>query len=195
MPRLRSIGWSLLALSFLIIVGIIAVFIALTIWNTFISNPKMLIEIWIWPLTTNIFGGAGSLMLAFAWWSFLGGLGFLFLHYLIKLFYHKGKVPIIRSSMPSLKQIEKRLGIIPAYNEEDSIAEVVTKCLKYLDYVLVINDGSNDETAKRAKEAGASIFNHDMNKGLGISIKDGFKEALRIQFRDCFLAFAGQGNV
>ncbi len=181
MPRLRSIGWSLLALSFLIIVGIIAVFIAITIWNVFISNPRMLIEIWIWPLTTNIFGGAGSYFVAFAWWSFLGGLIFLFIHYFIKLFHHTGKVPILPSSMPILKPVEKRIGVMPAYNEEASIADVVTKALKYLDYIIVINDGSKDETGKRAKEAGAYVFNHDMNKGLGISIKDGFKEALRLE--------------
>ncbi|MFX0106381.1 MAG: glycosyltransferase [Candidatus Hodarchaeota archaeon] len=193
MPRLRSIGWSFLALSFLIIVGIIAVYIGLTIWDILLSNPKIILEVWIWPLTTNIFGGLGSLFVTFAWWSFLGGLIFLFVHYLIKLFYHKHRVPIVPSSMPSIREIKKRVGIIPAYNEESSIAEVVTKCIKYLDYVIVVNDGSKDKTAEHAKNAGAYVFNHESNKGLGVTIKDGFKEALRLD-ADIILTIDGDGQ-
>lgn len=193
MPRLRSIGWSLLALSFLVIVGIIAMFIILTIANTFLSNPDIFIEIWVWPITIKTFGTLGGYFVTFAWWCFLSGLIFLFIHYAIKLFYQRGKVPIVPGSMPATKEIEKKIGIIPAFNEERSIGEVVSKSLKYLDYVIVINDGSKDKTAEKAIEAGAYVFNHDMNKGLGISVKDGFKEALRLE-ADIILTIDADGQ-
>jgi len=181
MPRLRSIGWSLLALSFLIIVGIIAVYVALIFWDVFISNPHEILEIFLWPLTTNIFGGLGAYIMAFAWWCFMGGLIFLFIHYAIKLVYYPKKVPIVKSSRPSITEVSKKIGVIPAYNEEGSIGEVVKKSLQYLDHVIVINDGSKDNTGKVAKEAGAYVFNHDINKGLGVTVKHGFKEALRLK--------------
>ena len=52
--------------------------------------------------------------------------------------------------------------IVPAYNEEATIADVVKALLAspYLDEVLVISDGSGDATAARAREAGAQV--HDM---------------------------------
>jgi len=50
-----------------------------------------------------------------------------------------------------------KFACIPAYNEEHSIAEVVTKSLAHVDRVIVCDDGSTDDTEKVAREAGATV--------------------------------------
>jgi cellulose synthase/poly-beta-1,6-N-acetylglucosamine synthase-like glycosyltransferase len=49
----------------------------------------------------------------------------------------------------------KITAVIPAYNEEESITEVVKSTLKYVDEVVVIDNGGTDKTSERATEAGA----------------------------------------
>ncbi len=67
--------------------------------------------------------------------------------------------------------------IIPAYNEEKAIENVAEGALKYSD-VLVVDDGSDDHTSKRASKAGAMVIRHDKNRGKGAAIKSGLKNAL-----------------
>jgi glycosyltransferase involved in cell wall biosynthesis len=74
----------------------------------------------------------------------------------------------------------KIVAIIPAYNEEESIAGVVKGTKKYVDKVLVINDGSTDSTEKAARRAGAMVYSHPINRGLGPTILDGYREALKM---------------
>jgi len=69
--------------------------------------------------------------------------------------------------------------IIPAYNEAAAIGGLVTtlKTL-YPDYeIIVINDGSKDDTAAVANRSGASVFSHPYNIGNGAAIKSGIKVA------------------
>ena len=68
--------------------------------------------------------------------------------------------------------------IIPAYNEEMSIGKVISKSKKYGD-VVVINDGSKDQTKKIAKDCGAIVLNNIFNEGYDISILKGIKFALK----------------
>ncbi len=65
----------------------------------------------------------------------------------------------------------KALVGIPAFNEESTIASVVLKAKRYVDDVVVVDDGSSDETAALAEEAGASVIRHNMNKGYGASLR------------------------
>lgn len=67
--------------------------------------------------------------------------------------------------------------IIPALNEEISIGSVVLKTKKYADHVIVVDDGSTDNTAEIAKLAGADVVRHDKNKGKGEALKTGFNLA------------------
>ena len=67
--------------------------------------------------------------------------------------------------------------IIPAYNEEKSIAKVVKSSLKYSE-VMVIDDGSEDKTFEMAKNAGAIIIQHSKNLGKGAALKAGLHFAL-----------------
>jgi glycosyltransferase involved in cell wall biosynthesis len=71
--------------------------------------------------------------------------------------------------------------IIPAYNEADSIREVIEDVRKgfasHKVEILVIDDGSNDQTAEMAKKGGAKVIQHLHNKGYGASLKSGIRAA------------------
>lgn len=68
--------------------------------------------------------------------------------------------------------------IIPAYNEEKTIAEVVRRAKKHSSKVIVIDDASSDNTSKIATMEGAKVYKHSINRGLGGSLGTGFKVAL-----------------
>jgi glycosyltransferase involved in cell wall biosynthesis len=65
--------------------------------------------------------------------------------------------------------------VIPAYHEEKHICDVVRRLRKQLDNIVVIDDGSSDATAERAREAGAEVIIHPKNRGKGESIKTGLR--------------------
>lgn len=66
---------------------------------------------------------------------------------------------------------------IPAYNEAETIAEVAQNARRYADHVFVIDDASADETAAEAQAAGATVIEHDANKGYGGALNTAFREA------------------
>lgn len=72
--------------------------------------------------------------------------------------------------------------VIPAYQEEKHIGDVVRRTRQQLDDVLVVDDGSNDQTAARAREAGADVIVHPQNRGKGETIKTGLRHWLDRQF-------------
>jgi glycosyltransferase involved in cell wall biosynthesis len=72
--------------------------------------------------------------------------------------------------------------IIPAYREEKHIGDVVRRTRQRLDHVLVVDDGSSDRTAQRARDAGAEVIVHDQNRGKGEAIKTGLQYWLDRQF-------------
>jgi len=59
---------------------------------------------------------------------------------------------------------------IPAYNEESHIENLVKSAINHVDRVIVCDDGSNDNTAKIAKDAGAVVISHKKNCGYGAAI-------------------------
>ena len=69
--------------------------------------------------------------------------------------------------------------IIPAFNEEETVANVinVVKRVKYVDEVIVVNDGSTDNTESEAKSAGAIVINHEVNKGKGEALTTGYRKS------------------
>ena len=75
--------------------------------------------------------------------------------------------------------VQKISVIIPAFNEEKTIGEIVNRIRGYLPEaeIIVINDGSEDDTAKFAHDSGAIVFNHPYNIGNGAAIKSGIRAA------------------
>lgn len=69
------------------------------------------------------------------------------------------------------------LALIPAYNEAGHIADVVRGAQSYLP-VLVVDDGSRDDSAARAESAGATILRQVPNQGKGAALRAGFRWAL-----------------
>ena len=73
-----------------------------------------------------------------------------------------------------LAQIRSRTAaVIPAYQDEKHIGEIVRRTRERLDHVLVVDDGSSDHTAQRTREAAAEVIVHDKNRGKGEAIKTG----------------------
>ncbi len=71
--------------------------------------------------------------------------------------------------------------IIPAYNEERFIGSVVIRARKYVDTVIVVDDGSKDETAEIALAAGAVVVSHERNLGKGAAFNSGFQKARELK--------------
>ena len=66
---------------------------------------------------------------------------------------------------------------IPAFNEEKNIGSMIVELLKFVDIVIVCDDGSNDNTGMIAKKMGAIVVNHERNLGYGAGIKSLFLKA------------------
>ena len=68
--------------------------------------------------------------------------------------------------------------VIPAYHEEVHVRGVAERVRAQLDHVLVLDDGSGDATADRAREGGAEVIVHPQNVGKGEAIKTGLRHWL-----------------
>ena len=69
------------------------------------------------------------------------------------------------------------IAVIPAYNEANRIAGVVEHTRKFVDVVIVANDGSTDDTAVVARRAGATVVSHPQNCGAGAATMTGIEAA------------------
>jgi len=82
---------------------------------------------------------------------------------------------------PAAGDPESRAGTvmigIPAYNEADSVGDVVRAALDRAGRVVVVDDGSADGTADRAHDAGAAVIVHDENRGYGAALRTLFGRA------------------
>jgi len=89
----------------------------------------------------------------------------------------------------------KTLVIIPAYNEQQYISRVIMS-LKRLGFgcVLVVDDGSKDNTGSLALGAGANVISHPVNMGVGAATRTGFCYALKQDF-DYVMTFDGDGQM
>jgi glycosyltransferase involved in cell wall biosynthesis len=85
------------------------------------------------------------------------------------------------------------LAIIPAYCEGRFIGQVVRQVLQYVQTVLVVDDGSADNTATEAEAAGAKVIRHSTNLGKGAALKTGLDYAVSIEAA-FFLFLDGDGQ-
>lgn len=75
--------------------------------------------------------------------------------------------------------------IVPAWNEGESVGDTVREIRSQLQnwHILVVDDGSVDDTARRAKEAGATVLSLPFNMGVGGAMRAGFTYAQRFGYR------------
>ncbi len=84
--------------------------------------------------------------------------------------------------------------VIPAFNEENRIGKVLKKLLKYPYQIIVVNDGSSDNTSKIVKKFGkVKLINNKTNLGQGASIRIGIKSALDSE-SDIIVTFDADGQ-
>jgi glycosyltransferase involved in cell wall biosynthesis len=90
---------------------------------------------------------------------------------------------------------ERCLAVVPAYNEEQTVAEVVAALHREAPVwdVLVVDDGSTDDTAQAAERAGARVVRHPFNLGIGGAVQSGFRFA-RDEGYDVMVQVDGDGQ-
>src|SRR5438477_9685167 len=69
--------------------------------------------------------------------------------------------------------------VVPAFNEGTSIGTLVSELRTAAAWreIIVVDDGSSDDTGRRAADAGARVLRHPYNKGNGASVKTGIRNA------------------
>ena len=82
---------------------------------------------------------------------------------------------------------------IPAYNEEQFVGAVVLGSRKYADQVIVVDDGSTDNTAHVAESSGARVIRFSVNRGYGKAIITCF-QAAKVQNADVLVTLDGDGQ-
>jgi glycosyltransferase involved in cell wall biosynthesis len=86
--------------------------------------------------------------------------------------------PKIENQKSKIKNPMNVCLLIPAYNEERAIGQVVSKAREIIDPVVVVDDGSQDATAQIAQDSGALVLKHHVNSGKGAALRTGFQYAL-----------------
>ena len=77
----------------------------------------------------------------------------------------------------------KYCAIIPTYNHAATLVDVVSKVLREIPNVIVVNDGSTDNTLEELQKVGsATIISYPKNRGKGYALKTGFKKAVELGF-------------
>ncbi|PWU14850.1 MAG: hypothetical protein C5B50_16425 [Verrucomicrobia bacterium] len=74
------------------------------------------------------------------------------------------------------------IAVIPCLNEEATIADIVERVRTYMNKVLVVDDGSRDQTAAAASKAGAEVLRHEISRGKGAALRAGWQRARELGF-------------
>jgi glycosyltransferase involved in cell wall biosynthesis len=69
--------------------------------------------------------------------------------------------------------------VVPAYNESETVGQVVVDALEHVDHVVVVDDGSSDDTAAVARQHGATVIEHVINTGIGGALRTGYRYAIK----------------
>jgi glycosyltransferase involved in cell wall biosynthesis len=161
-----------------VIVGVVIIAIGMIFQEISSLSLTEILTAIIWPVQLN--GWLGWLMYV-VWWLFLAGFGVTILSGIVGLLKPKRRMPVKTSIEPiSPPEDLKVVVTIPAYNEEETIADVIEGCKNYASEIFVIDDGSTDKTREIAQLAGVKMIIHKMNRGLSETIQDGFRAALNV---------------
>jgi len=91
------------------------------------------------------------------------------------------------------KDKPKIIAAIPCFDEERCIGSVVVKTKKYVDEVIVVDDGSTDATAEIAAGAGATVHQHGQNRGYGAAIQSALEKGKQLG-ADVLVILDGDGQ-
>ncbi len=72
------------------------------------------------------------------------------------------------------------IAVIPAYNEASRLEGVLARLRPFVAGVVVVDDGSSDDTSRVAKKAGVVVLRHGVNRGQGAALRTGTIAALRL---------------
>jgi glycosyltransferase involved in cell wall biosynthesis len=177
--RLWELGIFLMIIAaFIIIASLIVIVVSIVVQQIISLDLVEILNTFIFP--ANLSNWRGWVILV-VWWVFLVGLGLIVLSGIAGLLSPKRKKPVEIKTEPVVSPENLKVVVtIPAYNEEETIADVIEGCKKYADEILVIDDGSTDRTKEIAHSAGAKVIVHKINLGLSETIQDGFRVALNI---------------
>ena len=79
------------------------------------------------------------------------------------------------------------VALIPAWNVGPHIGPLIRQIRSYLEEVIVVDDGSTDDTAEKARSAGATVLRHAGNLGKGKAIQTGFQYIQTLEVEGCLL--------
>lgn len=84
--------------------------------------------------------------------------------------------------------------IVPAFNEQNVIKDIINNLLKNFSNVIVINDGSNDKTLETINDLDIKILNHEINLGVGAAVQTGFDYVSNIPDAKAVITFDADGQ-
>jgi glycosyltransferase involved in cell wall biosynthesis len=87
----------------------------------------------------------------------------------------------------------RRIAVIPCLNEAQFIRNIVTRARRYVDEVIVVDDGSTDNTALAASGAGATVIAHKSRQGAGAATRTAFEAAKTFE-ADVLVTLDGDGQ-
>jgi len=171
----KKIGLFLAISAFFILTLILLVFLvveffqSLILWISMLSKIQTSLSLYILSL---------SLIMVFTI-----GIIFYLIGEIVQFFFGKYRSLLLEPKSDFLLSPEERdkiTVIIPAYNESETIGKAIRKVKPYCKNVVVVNDGSTDNTKEIAEQNGAIVVNHKLNQGLGQSLRDGVRKALAL---------------
>lgn len=84
--------------------------------------------------------------------------------------------------------------VVPLYNEGQVIGDVVGKALTVFPHIVCVDDGSRDDSAQQAEQAGACVVRHPINLGQGAALQTGLEFALTDPAARYFVTFDSDGQ-
>ena len=85
----------------------------------------------------------------------------------------------VRHGGSSTIKTENVIAIIPAYNEVNNIVNIINQVKNHVSSIIVIDDGSVDDTYKLALSTNIKVVRNNRNRGKGAALKRGFLESLK----------------
>jgi len=170
---LKSVGLSSALIAFFFIGVLFTVYL--------INKVISLIEIWVKRISSS----EGNVIIAILSLIFVLLLSFGIIIYILGelgefLFRKYPSLLLEKKDYKINEEVKKKISIIiPAYNEEKTIKMAINKVRPYCENVIVVDDGSTDKTRDIAKNEGAIVVSHKLNMGLGTSLRDGIRRAIK----------------